>query len=190
MLSTANTRDMDQLIDIRAQAITIHAPTSSYSLVFKHLRGAILDNASAEPTYVCGCKEYSAEEVILLLTESVEPLPPSMLKGHTFATAAYVFDTPDCRGSYLVGVALRSTSKGKINNESIRRVAMTDAIASLPTVDRTYFHLTLSLMEGRDIVPIVQSALAKKVGPHRQLLLDHLGSAIVAALVSRTVHTH
>ncbi|WOL31412.1 hypothetical protein [Microcoleus phage My-WqHQDG] len=174
---------MNQPISMYTGAMHIHAPTTSYSMVFKHLRGryTIINGDVYQCTYLCNGEKYTTEGVLTLLTGSAQPLPP--MKGHTVATAAYIFGTPDCTGPYKVGISLRPTSKGVIRCDYQRRLAMTRAISTLPPADRAFFHLTMALMEGRDVLPVVKTALVSRPGPDREILLQHLYSMIGAALV-------
>ncbi len=174
---------MNQPISISTGAMHIHAPTTSYSMVFKHLRGryTIINGDVYQCTYLCNGEKYTREEVILLLTGSAQPLPP--MKGHMVATAAYIFGTPgldraslapDCTGPYKVGVSLRPTNKGVTRCDYQRRLAMTRAIRTLPPADRAFFHLTMALMEGRDALPVIKTALVSRPGRDREILIQHL----------------
>ena len=166
------------------QCIAVHAPTTSYCLVFKHLRGYLTVDKD-RPYYLSGTKEFTEGEVIELLMESNNPLPPEMVKGHTLATAAYICGTRDCRGDFAVGVALVPGPNHKVTKHQLRRAALTEAVAGLPAVDRAYFHLVLSGMEGRDMQPILRKVLHRKRTDSVQLvhhvvttenpLLTHIG---------------
>jgi hypothetical protein len=179
------------------KGIHVQAPSTSYSLAFKHLRGEVkLVNKYSTRTdvgpkgnprdivslvstdnlvYVSGGREYNHWEVVQLLMESppLEQLPDPMLRGHTLATAVYVGGSEWFSGSYEIGIAIVPGPNHKVTKRQLRRAALTEAVAELPAVDRAYFHLVLSGMEGRQTYPTARHSLRRKP-IEQQLLHRHL----------------
>lgn len=137
--------------------IAVDAPTGLYYLQFKHLHGTI--KAGTEPIYVSGGNEYTKEEVKDFLLHSTEPLPKSMLRGHRLATAAYVWDSDS--SEYDAGVGVLS-EVGEVPKDVLRRGVLSHTIDHMDRLDRAYFHLILSEMEGRDMQPILRKVLHRK----------------------------
>lgn len=159
------------------QGMRVVAPTSTYYLAFKHLRGAITIDSNGKPVYLSGGVEFTETDVVEILMATTSSLPTPMLKGHTLATAAYVYhaDTDSCCGTCLdgIGVTLVPGPNHKVTKQQLRRAALTEAVADLPAVDRAYFHLILSELEGRPLEPILKGILHNKPSD-REVLLRHL----------------
>lgn len=160
------------------RGIHVQAPTTSYSLAFKHLRGTITLSPGGDQVYVSGGRDLNQWEVIQLLMESppLEQLPTGMLRGHTLATAVYVGGCEWFSSPYETGVALVPGPHHKVTKHQLRRAALTEAVAELPAVDRAYFHLVLSELEGRDIAPILHKVLHRKCTDWVQLIHHVVGS--------------
>ena len=159
------------------KAIRLDAPTRTYHLMFKYLRGAIKPGTEgADPTYLYDDQVLTLGQVMELLLYPRTILAPT--KGHKIAAAAYVWDdTTSTDGSYWVGIV--ALPHHGVPAELVRRQATTKAIGYLPAVDRAYFHLCLSMMEGRDVGPILEGALVKRAHPDRQLFVEHTGKQLV-----------
>lgn len=158
------------------KTIRLDAPTTTYHLMFKYLRGAIKPGTEGyDPTYLHGdwvLTQGGAMESLLYPNTVLHPSD-----GHKIAAAAYVWDDASTDGSYWVGIV--TLSHHGVPTELVRRRVMTRAIASLPAVDRAYFHLCLSMMEGRDVTPIIRDALVKRVHPDRPLFVEHVHKQLV-----------
>lgn len=153
------------------KAIRLEAPTATYHLMFKYLRGSIKPGTEGyDPTYLYDDQVMTLGQVMELLLYPKTMLSPT--KGHKIAAAAYVWDDSKDDGSYWLGIV--TLSHHGVPTELVRRRVMTRAIASLPAVDRAYFHLCLSMMEGRDVTPIIRDALVKRVHPDRQIFVEHV----------------
>lgn len=157
--------------------IPVEAPTGLYYLQFKHLRGSITIDSKGEPEYVSGSVAFTDTEVVKILMASTSPLPTPMTKGHTLASAAYVMhvDSDSSSGTIFdgTGVAILAGLNHKVTKHQLRRAALTEAVAELPAVDRAYFHLVLSEMEGKPLEPILRGILHDRP-TDREALLRHL----------------
>jgi hypothetical protein len=165
------------ILYVQQKGIRIDAPTSTYHLVFKHLRGWYLGRTLR--SFLTGGKEYTREGIEELLISTTEPLPESMHCGHRLASAAYALSDGGpyelTGGPMGVGVTvLESRTDGSVPRNVLRRGALTAAITNLPPVDRAYFHIYMSLLEGRDLIPILRRALMTRDGNNNDVLTLHL----------------
>lgn len=162
--------DRQDIRYIQEKGIHIDAPTTTYHLVFKHLRGWYMAD-NTEP-YLTGGGEYTREGVEILLSSTAEPLPCTMYEGHRLASAAYVVSES---GLLDVGLTvLNAHPNGSVMRNALRRSAMTAAIEGLPPVDRAYFHIYMSFSEGKDLTPILRKALATRLSDDSEVLRLHL----------------
>lgn len=158
------------MLYVQKKGIRIDAPTCTYHLVFKHLRGWYIAR-NAKP-FLTGDGKYTRQEIEELLTSTTEPLPHAMHTGHRFASAAYVASEG---GLMDVGISIiEGRADGNVPRNALRRAALTNAVANLPPVDRAYFHIYISLLEGRDLIPILSKALSSREGNNSYVLTTHL----------------
>ena len=162
--------------------IVVTAPSGTYYLLFKHLRGTI-HREHRNPFIICGDNYYyTTEQIVDTLREVAHTIiPPSMLKGHTIASAAYIWVADGNRGvphvkpdDELVGIGTSIAFTQGVPTDLLRGSALSEALVRLPAEDRAYFHLVLSELEGRPLLPILRTALARRYGNSRRFLVDHL----------------
>jgi hypothetical protein len=158
------------------RAIHVQAPSTSYGLVFRHLRGEVkLLPPTNKPklVYVSGGREYNHWQVVQLMMELTTQLPQG---GHTLATGVYLYPSLDYKADEYehAGVAIVPGPNHRVTKHQLRRAALTEAVADLPAVDRAYFHLILSELEGRDMQPILRKVLHRRKRTNWIQLVHHV----------------
>jgi hypothetical protein len=162
--------------------IVVTAPSGTYYLLFKHLKGST-HRGHKNPFIICGSNYYyTSEQVIDTLIEAAHTaIPSDMLKGHTLASAAYIWVAEGDRtvphvkpDDELVGIGTSIAFTQGVPTNLLRRSALSKALVSLSAEDRAYFHIVLSELEGRPLLPILRTALARRYGNSRRFLVDHL----------------